>query len=476
MPLLPDSARPRWSCAILVFAIALVAFLAIAQQPANESESVLRRARDRLLTDLERFPRYTCVQTVTRYYYRPHVQGASCAKLMAEHQSPSKDRLRGWDRLRLEVAVVDHSNVYSWVGAPRFESGTVDQLVRRGPFNTGDFGPFLQSIFGGTAVNFIGQQPFGQRQLLAYAYDVPLEGSKYEIKTADGWTPTAYNGTLVLDPESDDIVLLMVRTAELPKSCSDCQAISQVQYGRIKIHDRMALIPRETSLITLGRDGNETESRTIYSSCREYASKTRLFIDPASATSTAGAIDRAAGFAPRPHVSGTSNPAPVDSTPAALNAAHAPPDFLPPGLHFRARIITPIDSDTAAAGDPIEAVLRDPIRDKNKRELAPTGAHLRGRLLALEQRGGSTEYFRISIQFESIELNGKTWKMRAVPGIGLAIGVGVRDSRVVSGDLAIESTSFFFRKEHLHLDKFDWNWTTTLPLPEDKTENQDGEP
>jgi hypothetical protein len=420
--------RWRWPAVTVVAAAALVA----AGQQAPSAESVLRRTRERLLDDVERLPRYTCVQTITRRYYRPQSEGSCSALIAAREKRKSKPELRGWDRLRLEVAIVDGDNVYSWVGAPRFESGTLEQLAGRGPLNSGDFGPFLHSIFNLAAVTFKGQEPAGNRRLLSYSYDVPVEHSKYMVKTDAGWTPTAYSGVFVLDPEAGDIVSLTVRTAELPEGNPDCQAISEVDYGRMRIHERMVLIPRETRLVTIDRRGGETQSLTAYAGCREYASKTRMLFD---ALPTDGATPAAA-------------PAPL-------------PTPLPAGLRFSGRIVTAIDSDTAAAGDPIEAVLRAPIRDKNV-ELAPAGVHLHGRLVGMEQRTTPLDSFRISIQFESIELKGRAVPLRAAPDSSTIVGVSVFRTPVwVSpGDAAPDVTAITFRKPHLRLEKFDWIWTT----------------
>jgi hypothetical protein len=423
--------RHRSSTILMVIAASV---LAVAAQSPDDAESALRRTRERLLADLERLPRYTCVQTITRRYYRPQSEG-SCSELMAAREKrKSKPGLRGWDRLRLEVAIVDGDNVYSWVGAPRFESGTLEQLAGRGPLNSGDFGPFLHSIFNGASVTFKGQEPAGKRRLLAYSYEMRAERSKYMVKTDAGWTATAYNGVFVLDPEANDIVSLTVRTAELPQSNPDCQAISEVEYGRTQIHDRMVLIPRETRLVTIDRQGSETQSLTVYASCREYASKTRMLFDaPPTAGARAGAV-----------------PPPLPA-----------PTPMPSGLHFRGRIVTPIDSDTAAAGDPIEAVLRSPIRDKNV-ELAPAGARLHGRLVGMEQRTMPLDSFRISIQFESIELKGRAVPLRAAPESSTIIGVSVFRTPVwvLPGDASPDVTAIVFRKAHLLLEKFDWSWTT----------------
>jgi hypothetical protein len=439
----------RYPIAALIPLI-ILASIATSQEPPPDAESALRATRDRVLADLERMPRYTCVQTVNRRYYRLSDEKASCSTLMADHEK-KKGRLRAfeWDRLRVEVAIVNNQPVYSWVGAPRFESGQMEKLAGSGPFNNGDFSPFLYLIFNQASVTFKIEERTGSQRLLTYSYESQQSRSAYRIKIGQDWVPVACNGTFTIDPDTHDIVSVTVRTAEEPESSPDCQAISEIQYGRTQIHDRMVLIPRETVLTALDRGGGESNSVTTYSRCREYASKTRLLFD--------GLPD-----------SNVSRSSPLPG-----------PTALPPGLHFKARIVTTIDSDSSAAGDPIEAVLRSPLRDKDKHVLAPAGARLFGRLLALEQRLLPLEYFRFSIQFESIELNGKSVPLDAVSEQSVTTrGTTVFRSQAYASLInraPADKSAFFISAHHLHLEKFEWSWIT-VPYSGQENKQEKKEP
>ncbi len=436
------STRPKLLTAALAFVVLASLSRTAAQQPQTDSdpESVLRRTRGRVLAELEKMPRYTCVQTITRqYYWPPSKHLSSCSTLMAEHQSnPANNlQLRGWDRLRLEVGIVGGDTVYSWVGAPRFESDALEQLAGRGPLSSGDFGSFLTSIFTEAIIEFKSkiEDTAGGKQLLAYSYDMPVERSQYSISYRKGWVITAYSGTMVIDPEATDIARLTVHTAELPEDNPDCQAISEVDYGRTEIHERMVLLPRQTRLITINRQGSEAHSLTTYSSCREYASKVRMLFD----------------FTP--------GAAAADSKLPQQN----PPTAFPAGLQFRAGILTPIDSKTAAAGDPIEAVLLTPIRgkDNDRREWAPAKARLHGRLLDFSQPMGQN-FFQVRIQFESIELNGSSVPFHAAPDLTGLNGMMMSGGRFLPPLSVISDETgknvFILRKQRL--EKFDWGWTT----------------
>jgi hypothetical protein len=418
--------------------IVVTSTLAGTAQQAPDPAATLLHARERLLADLARMPRYTCVQTTTRKYYSAssHFRQPSCAALIREHEARNHElSTLGWDRLRLDVALVEGQNAYSWVGAPRFADDTIDKLAGRGPLASGDFGPLLRETLLRATVTFQGEEVLDGRRLLKYSYDMAIGKSDYKVKTHDGWARTAFSGTLLLDPETTDIARMIVRTAELPTNSAVCQAITEITYGRTSIHERMILIPRETRLRTIDRAGSESLSSTTFASCREYASTVRLLLNEAGAEAIA------------------QGPAEPAATPH--RAAHAPSP-LPAGLQFKARIITPVDSDTAAAGDPIEAVLRSPIRDKNHAVVAPVGTRLHGRLRRVEQWTDPGNYFRLGIQLESAEIAGSNVPLVAVryPPAGFPL------RRTPPDDAALGIGTFTFRDEHLRLKQLDSEWIT----------------
>src|SRR5262249_40133653 len=86
-------------------------------QQAPDPNAALQQTRDRLLADLDRMPRYTCVQTITRSYYdaRSGIRTPSCPGLIAIHNvREHMPSAFGWDRLRLEVAWVEGNNLHAW--------------------------------------------------------------------------------------------------------------------------------------------------------------------------------------------------------------------------------------------------------------------------------------------------------------------------------------------------------------------------
>lgn len=415
-------------------------------QELADPATALLQVRERLLPELARMPHYTCVQTITRKYFRApsHHHDKDCHTIIAASQVRRRELpLQGWDRLRLEIAIVQGGNVFSWLGASRFEDSDIEAFAGRGPLGSGDFGPFLDSILDRGVISFRRESAVGGRHLLEYSYDMPLERSRYNVQTDQGWVVTPFHGEIVLDPQAPDIVSLTVRTAELPESGRACQATSEVEYGRTKIHDRLILIPRETRLRTLHDDSSETLNSTSYTACREYASNSRMLMQ-----------------AP-PEPAGSSAP----------GAPQAPRGPLPAGLRFSGRIVTTIDSDTAAAGDPIEGVLRSAIRDKTNQVIAPAGSRFRGRLMRVERRLEPGEYVTIGLRFESVQAGGYE-----IPLAALSYSMrprnrfeGVFPAIRVPADNPAGITTFLFAGSHVYLKHLDGEWITV-------SEGADGDP
>jgi hypothetical protein len=89
----------------------------------------------------------------------------------------------------------------------------------------------------------------------------------------------------------------------------------------------------------------------------------------------------------------------------------------------------------------------------------------------------SPSFFRVLVQLESVELNGNAVPLRAAPDVSVLSGISTVGGHyqpavsVIPGD-ATGNNVFISRKEHLHLEKFDWAWTT-LDVPEQQKEKKD---
>ena len=369
-------------------------------QAAPDSATVLAQARTHLQEIARSLEKYVCVETINRSYYErvvPRKAPASVVPPPACAPAPAADpyRLAATDRVRLEVTVSDGSELHSWPGATRFDERNVDDLIRNGPVSTGSFGAYLNSIFGqpGVAYQYKGTQSTGGAALFEYAYQVPLAASHFEVKTDAGWRPTAYEGEFRIDPQTYELQRLTVRTVNPPSGAAFCQAASALDYQRVHIGDSDLLLPRQAELQIELKSGPETRNLTTFSKCREYQAESEIvFDDPAAAS----------GAAPQ-------------------NAFRRM--SLPLGLPVTLALTAPIDTATAAAGDPVDAKVVKPVRRPGSNEdLVPAGAIVRGRLRRVEHHLLPSPYFRIVLAFNRVEVNGalSPFVLRSEPDAQLA--------------------------------------------------------
>jgi len=163
------------------------------QHSAACSRQTLDRAR--------RLPDYTCVQTVTRKYYRhPRLrvepERYECDQLIAQRDKRNyKVELSAIDRIRLDVKVSGAVEIGSWAGAARFDSRSVLDLAR-GSYQSGVMGPLLGDVFFNEATEFryTGPDQSDSAELLAYTFQVDAGESHYfarqvQPRLVRGWEP-----------------------------------------------------------------------------------------------------------------------------------------------------------------------------------------------------------------------------------------------------------------------------------------------
>ncbi len=353
--------------------------LAAQAQAATDPTDVLARARDIVLSRIDRLPNYTCVQTINRSYFKPGVEPGSCDKMIGERiRKPSNPQLEATDRLRLDVKVSEGTEVGSWAGANKFDSRSIVDIVGSGPIGTGPFGTLMSDIFSnkGASFQYMGEVSGDNAPLLEYRFQIPVQSSHYLIRAGQDWVATGYDGEIRIDASSFEVKRLRVRTGELPRETQSCEATSAVDYQIMKVGTGDALIPDVSVLHFLLRDGSENESITTYSNCHEFHGESTIHFEDMPET-------------------------------AVADAKTAEARVIPAGVTVILTLDTPIDSDTAAAGDVIEAKVRKNVYFGKHKEIAiPAGATVRGRLTLMQHRIGGDGRFEIGILLESIEMNG----------------------------------------------------------------------
>lgn len=221
------------------------------------------------------------------------------------------------------------------------------------------------------------------RKLFTYSYRVPVERSRYYIRMGGGpQNIFGYEGTILVDPETAELVRLTARAVGMERETPYCEVATTLDYTRVRIGEAEFLLPREARQRFVSVSRFLTENIVTFSECREFRADSTLSF----------------GAAPDPQPAGDTPPA-------------APQFDVPGGLPFTLELTTRIDSATAAAGDPFAGKLTTPIRDGRK-EFVPAGAIVRGRIakVATVQRPGLV---LIVLRPETIEIGGKTFLFQA---------------------------------------------------------------
>jgi hypothetical protein len=360
-----------------LFLLAAMVARVMAQPDPSE---LLPRVRERVLNTVDRLPRYLCTQTIDRSQYEPDrvVYLKDCEDLELSRDTRWKLLRTTADRLRLDVAVAAQREIYSWVGENQFGNRSLLEIVNEGSISTGYFLGFLDLVFRSDNADFsyAGEVSEGGRKLMEYRYRVPLETSHYVFGPRGRAVTTAYEGAVLADPETADLVGLTVRTSHLPSETGACEATTTMNYIRFRLHDSDLLLPSVTDLHIKNLNGVEMENRTVYSGCREFLGASTLRFE-----------------------------APPDTT-AQKAAAPLAETGIPGGLRFGLVLAKDIPVATAAAGETVKAVLKSDLRDQAKKVLAPKGTPVLCRILLIRRyyHGKDTGALGMLVPLRRVEL------------------------------------------------------------------------
>jgi len=365
--------------------LAFLASVSLVSAQQHDTEAVLAKVREKAIQKAERLPHYLCTETVDRSTFQPDSGEAavrSCEDLASRKVKKEwRLRKRTSDRVRLDVALSAHDEMYSWVGEDRFEDRRLADLVQEGAVSTGTFASFLSNIFVTNAATFgyKGAVDADGRRLVEFGFRVPIEKSTYRIgRRSQHHSIVGYEGTFLADPNTFDLVRLTVRPDQLPAEFEACESVMTLDYGSVRVDDSEFLVPQKARWHIATLDGSELDNVTVFSSCHEFVGESTIRFDKQPGTMKA--------------VSG-------NSAGKSLR--------LPSGLSFSFALTTPIETATAASGDPFQARLKSAIREKHNGILVPKGAAICGRIIRIERLYGPVyQSLVLALKLETIEANG----------------------------------------------------------------------
>jgi hypothetical protein len=343
----------------------------------NPKELLVQMSR-RAVDSIDHGPRYIATETIERKYFEPHDSGRlhSCDDVAAELKSAhgkfrlGRSRLATADTVRADVAVDGGTEMYSWVGENHYtgpeeaiqfaDDRDSTQFLLDGAVTIGGVSSLVRIILSGdndTLFTYNGDQVEEGRTLSEFGFSVLPDTSRLTFRIASRQITTPYDGDILVDPISGDLIRMVIRMAEIAPSDGLCELTQTLDYGNVRPEGKEFLMPVQILTQLTKRDGIQYENRATYSNWR-------------ASSSPIATPERLASGSP------------------AVSAERAPS----PGIRFTIALAQPIDTATAAFGDRIQAkVTGDNVGNSSPRVAFPPGATVHGHIIKLLRVYGKTE-------------------------------------------------------------------------------------
>ncbi len=353
---------------------------------AQSNDPLLDKVREQVSKSILRLPNYLCTQTIQRTQMDPVVRNRlTCAQLAGLKQSARL--LNSKDRLRLDVAMGEKKEMYSWMGSNQFFDSNIVELVHFGPISSGSFNGFLRAVFTRNIATYAPPQQVIRdgRTLAEYGFSVPQESKSYQyLSPSRELFYTAYGGTFLVDSKSGELVELNIQTKKEPGDPGACEQDTSLKYSQVELNGQEFLLPEESALRIYHPDGVLTENRTVYSACHVFLGESKISFE-------------------EPGVS-ASKKAPAEPAEIAV----------PGGLAFTIVVDKDVRLESLYGGDPITAQLKAPIVNQRGKTLVPTGATIVLRVMRVLEIGNPTPYSKMTLVLEQMTTKGR--KVRLIAG------------------------------------------------------------
>lgn len=330
----------------------------------HQQAILLNRVRAHMQSALSTLPNYTCLETIERV-----------------HRRPKSKRFDLVDTVRLEVALVNGKELFSWPGEKKFDDREISEIVKGGAIGNGSFALHAKSIFQSNSArfDFIGERIREGRRTLRWDYDVAQFQSGYTLRVGERKGVVGYRGSFWVDEKSLDLIRLEVEATGIPPFLEILETKDFVEYERMKIGQEEYLLPKLAELRMHGLDDSESVNRTRFTGCRQYTGEsTLIFTDPAETT-----VEQ--------------------KTPEPL--------IVPAGMSFESELATPIASGESAIGDPVTLrVTKD--RKRDGAVVLPKDTLLHGRITLLRRQNTDRAGYVLGLDFTEAEHGNRTGPIR----------------------------------------------------------------
>jgi hypothetical protein len=223
----------------------------------------LARIQRAMAEELKGLPNYTCLQTIDRYKGR------------------SRSKLKPWDHVRVNVAMVNGRELYALPGSRSFDDRSLSTLVPKGFISDGNFGTMTRSVFVNHAarITFAGEESPDGRALLRFDFEISQMVSGWRLHVGNASATLGVTGTFWADSRAFEVVRLRYAAEDLPPWSPDKSLEEDASYGRVTIGNAAVLMPVTVDTRAETFDGESHWNRTTFSQCRQYASESVIRFD-----------------------------------------------------------------------------------------------------------------------------------------------------------------------------------------------------
>jgi hypothetical protein len=357
-----------WARLLLTFGVAAIL------DAQSDPKAILVHMSRQVVDSIDHAPPYVATETIERKYFEPHNAGGrhSCDDTAAELKSArgvfplGKSRLATADKVRADIAVDGQTEMYSWVGENRFtgpvgaiqfaDDANSTQFLLDGAVTIVGLSSLVRKILGGEddiLFSYDGDQSQEGRTLSEFGFSVLPAASHLTFRIAGREFTTPYDGTILIDQATGNLVRMVIRLAEVAPSAGLCELTETLDYGKVHLKGQDFLLPNQILTQLTRSDEAQFENRASYSNWRDLSA---LPVAP--------------------------------EHPGTLSSSeHAPR----PGIRFAIALDQPIDTATAAFGDRIRATVLGDNSDQSGRIAFPSGAVVDGRIMKVLRVYGGTE-------------------------------------------------------------------------------------
>ena len=373
--------------------LSLLAFGALAapqalEPPPRESAhssdvELVSRVRGVVGSMLARLPNYTCLETLERTV-----------------RMAGQPKFRLLDRVRVEVAFVDGTELYAWPGSPKFDTRDIQEVIAgHGAVGTGDFGAHLRATYTGTMpLQLAGRDSIKGRDAWRFTQTVPLKLSHFDVIVPPEKTTVGYAVTAWHDASTLALLRFELVASDFPATIPVRHTFKATDYETVSVNGLPVRLPAMSELSMTTRNGVESRTVSTFSNCHEYKGESKLtFEEPADEQS--------------------------DRTPQSLGMLR-----LPPGIEVHARLDEAVELTRAARGDPVAMTVTKDVF-KNGRKVLSAGARVNGRWHYIGCNDRPVAYCFAAIKTESVEDGARSGPFAATldsPSLELDLAYGGR--------------------------------------------------